>query len=93
MTLFTDKVGKTRFMRILEFFITWRGMAYTEKEISSDFKYSSESISATITRLVKLGYVINSGSFYQLNEKNPYAKCFIKIFDTGISDDLKRKSK
>lgn len=95
-SIFLEKVGDTPQMRILEFFIVGKGLDYSKADILEETSMSTSTFYSHWSKLVDNEYVVKTRTagkieLFTINEKNPYVKMFIEIFEQAVRDELSRQ--
>ncbi|MBS3146221.1 hypothetical protein J4471_00830 [Candidatus Woesearchaeota archaeon] len=95
-TIFTKAVGNTAKIKVLEFLIEGRELDYSLSDIAEGSGIGRTTLFRIWNDFEKLNLVIQTrtignAKLFKLNNKNPFVKRLIELFDSLIINSLKEK--
>ncbi len=89
-TIFTDHLGASPKIKILEFLIEGRGLDYSLTDITEGAEVAWKTTLVIIPELVKLGMVVHTrdignARLFKINKENKVAQKLIEMFDFLLS--------
>ncbi len=95
-TIFTQAVGATPKIKVLEFFIEGRELDYSLSDIAEGSGIGRTTLFRIWNDFEKLEFVkqtrtIGNAKLFKLNLENPFIKKLVGLFDTLLINSLKEK--
>src|SRR3989338_4089735 len=95
-TLFTKAVGNSSKIKVLEFLMEGRELDYSLSDIAEGSSIGRTTLFRIWNDFEKLNFVkqtrvIGNAKLFKLNNKNPFVKRLIELFDSLIINSLKEK--
>jgi hypothetical protein len=94
-TIFTEALGDSPVIRVLDFLIEGRGLDYSLSDIAENSNIGWTTLHRIWGKLVGLRIVIPTreigrAKLFKLNEKNPAVKELIKLYDTLLYQETEK---
>ena len=94
-TLFTEAMGNSPVIRVINFLIEGRGLDYSLSDVASNSNIGWTTLHRIWDDLVRLKIVvptrtIGRAKLFELNQENPVVKNLIKIYDTLLYQETEK---
>jgi len=94
-TIFSEALGNSPVIRVLDFLIEGRGLDYSLSDIAKNANIGWTTLHRIWDNLLKLKLVkptreIGRAKLFKLNEENPTIKQLIKVYDTLLYQETEK---
>ena len=92
-SLFQEVVGSSPNVKVIEYFLEWRGFDITMTDINRGSGVSRTTLYKVLENLTSKGIIENTrkvgtAEFYKMNKKHQITKSLIKLFNSIIKHNL-----